>query len=68
MSVNGKASTLEDVLHVEQYNSGRYSSSVFKNRYGEYFHGDSSHNGRIAFIGTEDIPMMIGFIIFFQII
>ena len=43
VSVNGKASTLEDVLHVEQYNSGRYSSSVFKNRYGEYFHGDGSH-------------------------
>ncbi len=43
VSVNGEASALEDVLHVERYNSGRYSSSVFKNRYGEYFHGDSSH-------------------------
>lgn len=53
VSINGKPSAFEDVWHRELYASNQWSSSVFKNRYGEYFHSDAPC-GFIHFL-NEDI-------------
>lgn len=52
LSINGVPGTLEDVRHRALYDDGGYDKSKFVNRYGEYYHTDSTY-GFIEFHNND---------------